>query len=83
MPSFDRTVSAPENIPPLSSKMAELCYILPNEFRYDRRVFSLLLTTEYAPFAVSFVVMLGIGIIEGASVLGVKLGLGSIFDFER
>jgi hypothetical protein len=36
-------------------------------------VFSLLLSADYAPFAVSFVVMLGIGVIEG-----VGLGLGHL-----
>jgi len=60
--------------------MAELYYILPNEFRYDRRVFSLLLTTDYAPFAVSFVVMLGIGIIEGVGLGLGHLDLGSHVD---
>ena len=43
---------------------------------YDRGVFNLLLTPEYAPFAISFVVMLGIGLIEG-----IGLGLGHL-DFD-
>jgi hypothetical protein len=47
--------------------------ILCPHSRYDRCVFSLFLSPEYAPFAIAFVVMIGIGVIEA-----VGLGLGHL-----
>jgi hypothetical protein len=44
--------------------------ILCPHSRYDRCVFSLFLSPEYAPFAVAFVVMLGIGLSSRQSVSG-------------